>query len=120
MVTRFGKELRKIRIDRGEYLKHMADNVNVSSAYLSSVENGKKKPSENLIKSIVDYYELDNTAINNLTRYIEEDYLKDVSLNIEGASHKKKTFTLSFARRFDSLSDNDIETLTNVLERIRK
>lgn len=38
MLTKFGKELRKIRIENDEILKDMADKLNVTAAYLSAVE----------------------------------------------------------------------------------
>ena len=37
MLTKFGKELRKIRIEHDEILKDMADKLNVTAAYLSAV-----------------------------------------------------------------------------------
>ena len=43
MLTEFGKILRKLRIDRQELLRDMAKNLEVSSAYLSAVETGKRK-----------------------------------------------------------------------------
>ena len=43
MLTSIGRFLRKLRIDHGEILKDMADALGVSSAFLSAVENGKKK-----------------------------------------------------------------------------
>ena len=43
MLTKFGKELRKIRIENDEILKDMADKLNVTAAYLSAVENGNRK-----------------------------------------------------------------------------
>ena len=33
MLTAFGKEVRKIRLDRGELLKTMADSLGVKSSY---------------------------------------------------------------------------------------
>ena len=48
MITRFGKELRKIRIDHGEILKDMAEKLQVTPSFLSSVEVGKKKCSDGL------------------------------------------------------------------------
>lgn len=44
MVNNFGKFCRKLRIDRNERLYDMAKRLNVSSAFLSKVENGQKKP----------------------------------------------------------------------------
>ena len=42
MVTSYGKILRKIRIDEGEILGEMAQKLEISSAYLSSIENGDR------------------------------------------------------------------------------
>ena len=42
MITEFGKALRKLRIDRGETLKIMADNLEMTSSYLSAIECGKR------------------------------------------------------------------------------
>ena len=42
-VTKLGIALRKIRLDRQELLKNMADKLKVSSAFLSAVETGKKR-----------------------------------------------------------------------------
>ena len=39
MVTEYGKLLRKIRIDHDEILKDMAGKLEITSAYLSSIEN---------------------------------------------------------------------------------
>ena len=42
-ATALGKFLRKIRVDNDERLYDMAKRVEVSSAFLSGVENGRKK-----------------------------------------------------------------------------
>ena len=39
MLTSLGKFLRKLRIDRGEILKDMADKLGVTVSFLSAVEN---------------------------------------------------------------------------------
>ena len=55
MLTDFGKELRKIRIDNNEFLKDMANKLGVTVSYLSAVENGKRDiPDEWLDKIIND------------------------------------------------------------------
>jgi transcriptional regulator with XRE-family HTH domain len=52
MLTQLGIFLRKLRLDRGEILKDMAIKLNVSSSFLSAVENGKKRiPQSNDRKS---------------------------------------------------------------------
>ena len=41
--TALGKFLRKLRVDRDERLYDMAENVGVSSAFLSGVENAIRR-----------------------------------------------------------------------------
>ena len=43
MITSLGTFLRRLRLAKGEILKDMAESLGVSSAFLSAVENGKKK-----------------------------------------------------------------------------
>ena len=43
MITPFGKSLRNIRMDRGMLLKDMAQDLDVTSSYLSAVEVGKQR-----------------------------------------------------------------------------
>lgn len=58
MLTEFGQFCRKLRIDRGELLFHMASKLGVSSAFLSSVENGKKNPPKEWQETICELYGL--------------------------------------------------------------
>ena len=44
LLTKLGRFLRKIRIDRGELMIDMAEKLGVTPAFLSAVENGKRKP----------------------------------------------------------------------------
>lgn len=64
-VTPLGKFLRKIRIDHDERLYDMAKKVGVSSAFLSSVENGHKKASDALVDNIITIYKLDEKQKKN-------------------------------------------------------
>ena len=52
MLPSIGRFLRKLRIDNGEILKDMAEALGVSSAFLSAVENGKKKMPEGWIEKL--------------------------------------------------------------------
>ena len=57
MVTKYGIELRKIRVVRRETLQDMADKVEFSISYLSSIENGIRKIPKNLTKKIIKVYD---------------------------------------------------------------
>ena len=63
MLTKFGKELRKIRIENDEILKDMADKLNVTAAYLSAVENGNRKVPDAWVNTIVTKYTLSDEVI---------------------------------------------------------
>lgn len=68
-ITDFGKYLRKLRIDKEEKLEDMAGKLDVSSAYLSAIELGKRNIPENMIYKIANNYELSERDISDL-RYI--------------------------------------------------
>ena len=53
MLTEIGKFLRRYRIDNGLLLKDMAGKVGVTSAYLSAVENGKKRPRQQSLTKLI-------------------------------------------------------------------
>ena len=43
MITSLGNFLRKLRFEKGEVLKDMAEKLGVTVSFLSAVENGKKE-----------------------------------------------------------------------------
>ena len=67
MLTEYGKILRKLRIDKQELLKDMADCLDVSSAYLSAVETGKRRIPANWTERIIRLYRLDAHAAKNIS-----------------------------------------------------
>ena len=85
MLTQFGKELRKIRLDRDEHLKDMAQKLNVSVAYLSAVENGNSRVPETWLSIIADEYHLSDNEAEKLQKLA---YSKDasISISIDGVS----------------------------------
>lgn len=114
MLTNLGKFLRKIRIDRGEILKDMADNLGVSSAFLSAVENGKKKMPVSWYDKLADVYSFSDEQAEELRQAVINS--SDViELNIKGVSQANRDLALSFAREFDSIDDELAEKLFSIL-----
>ncbi|WP_375631934.1 MULTISPECIES: helix-turn-helix domain-containing protein, partial [unclassified Bartonella] len=68
MVTSFGKILRKLRIDHSERLLDMAKKLDISVAFLSSVEIGKKSVPVGLEEKIIELYALDQEVAEILRR----------------------------------------------------
>ena len=109
-TTALGKFLRKIRIDRDERLYDMAKHLGVSSAFLSSVENGHKKASTTFI---IDAYNLDMEQQEQLKDAVS---LSEHKIDISQFSPQKQEATLMFARKFDELTDEQIDQIRNILE----
>lgn len=112
-TTALGKFLRKIRIDRDERLYDMAKHLGVSSAFLSGVENGHKKASTALINNIIDIYNLDAVQQEQLKDALS---LSEHKIDISQFSLQKQEATLMFARKFDELTDEQIERIQKILK----
>tara|TARA_B100001093_G_scaffold175190_1_gene167950 strand:+ start:3485 stop:3868 length:384 start_codon:yes stop_codon:yes gene_type:complete len=58
-MTPFGREIRKMRSERGVTLSDMAKALQVSPAYLSALELGKRgKPSKPMVYQICSYFNI--------------------------------------------------------------
>ncbi|MFR1590235.1 MAG: helix-turn-helix domain-containing protein [Ruminococcus sp.] len=106
MLTNFGKALRKMRIDHSEFLKDMAAKLNVTVAYLSAVENGKREVPDGWVEQLIDQYCLNEEEGKELQEYAYEgkDSLK---ISLVGIEQEEKDLALAFARSFKDLSEAD-------------
>lgn len=69
MRTNFGRALAKIRIDRNELLKEMADRMNMSSAELSGLEHGRAEVTDDWLAWLfVEYTDLTTKEQESLVR----------------------------------------------------
>lgn len=110
MLTDFGKFLRKIRIDCGEILKDMAEKLNVSAAYLSAVEMGKRNIPEQWVNRISELYGLSEEEKSNLNDAADNS-AKSITLNFDNISNSRKETAILFAREFENV---DAETLDKI------
>ena len=115
MVTEYGKLLRKIRIDHDEILKDMAGKLEITSAYLSSIENGKRQIPINMTSTIIAEYDLDGLMESKLFA-AEDSIKKNVEINLNTANQSQKSVVLSLARQFEQLSDDQLEKIRQILE----
>ena len=110
MVTEFGKVLRKIRIDHGEILKQMADRLNVSSSFLSSVENGKKAIPADWCEKIAVFYQLDEIQ-TQLLKDSASASARTIRVDLSESSAIKMRAAFVFAREFSEMSDEQAESI---------
>lgn len=80
----------------------MAVRLNVSSAFLSKVENGKKKPPKEWRDVLVSSYDLNAEEIHQLDRCMYEAQNYD-SIDISHMNNDDRMMMLSFARKFNSI-----------------
>ena len=117
MVTEYGKILRTIRIDRGELLGDMADKLNISSAYLSSIETGNRSVPNNLTDMIISIYK-PGKGVEKKLRKAEITGLKEVRVAFENNTpSSRKEAAYLFARTFNNISSEDFEKIRAILER---
>ncbi len=114
MLTRFGKFCRKIRIDDGKLLFDMAQQLGVSSAFLSKVENGKAKPPAGWENIIIDEYHLSEEQIEELQESIYEARNSNV-INISDMGMDDRDMMLAFARKLDTMDPENKEKIRKLL-----
>lgn len=116
MLTLLGKELRILRISRGEILKEMAEKLGITSAYLSAIENGKREPTQKFMNSLFSAYELSTEEKVKLEGAYQET-IDSVSIDISSLTPEKRNLSLVFARQFNSLSDKEVKNIMEILNR---
>ena len=119
MVTSYGKILRKIRIDEGEILGEMAQKLEISSAYLSSIENGDRNLPDGFTEKISQIYSLKKNVIKQL-KSAEKEYVREARISFKNTSPIKRETALIFARTFNSMDDEDMKAIKQLLARKEK
>ena len=115
MLTSVGRFLRKLRIDRGEILKDMADKLEVTVSFLSAVENGKKKMPAAWNKKICDLYQLDADQTDAFTAAIA-DTEDRIEMNLCDVTMGRRALAVSFARKFTEIDDSQAEEIEKILQ----
>ena len=113
-LTQLGAFLRKLRIDRREYLRDMAAKLGVSMSFLSSVENGKKNMPSEWMTKIPPLYGLTDSQRAELDAAIAESE-KGIGLKFNGLSPEEKRLSVAFARKIQELSPKEQKVLQGLL-----
>lgn len=119
MVTSFGKFLRNLRMDMGELLLNMAAKLDVSPAFLSGVENGKRKIPEGWLAKIASLYGLSEEKFLQMKDCFH-DSNNEVEIGLSDLRENQRNLVIAFARKLDSISDTDIEKIQKVLNKGKK
>ena len=117
-MNRLGRLLKTIRIEKGELLFNMAQRLNVSSAFLSAVENDKRSAPTSWISILAEEYDLSPERYQELVEAVNESN-KQVRLNVSNVTAQKRDCALAFARNFDDFSDDEISEIMDVMRKRR-
>lgn len=116
MATILGDFLRKLRLSNKEILKDMATNLDVSSAFLSAVENGKKKMPTAWEEKLQKIYNLTSEQMIELKNAVMESS-DIVEINLKDTSAQNKELAISFARQFDTMDEQTSKAILEFLKR---
>lgn len=119
-MTPLGRKMREMREARGVTLKQMAAALDVSSAYLSALEHGRRgKPTWILLQRIIHYFNVIWDEAEELQRLAE---LSDPKVTIEtgGLSPEATEFANRLARDISRLTPEDLSVLqTELIKRVK-
>ena len=116
---RGGMRCDQTRLDRQELLKDMADRLKVSSAFLSAVETGKKRPPANFIDRICSAYELSEDEKKEL-QLAADMSLDEIKIDLTDSSSMQRQAAVSFAKVLNDLTDDEISKIMRVFSKQHK
>lgn len=118
MLTAFGKFCRKLRIDKGDLLKDMANSLGVSAAYLSAVEVGKRNVPEDWVSRIAEIYGLAENELNEMKEAYEQT-ITQVKIDLSGDSPNRRQTAMVFAREFKEFDDEGLAELLETMKNLK-
>lgn len=113
MLSRFGKTLRKIRIEHSITLGELGARLKVSAAFLSALERGKAVPPD-FVDKLKNAIPLTPAELSEL-KQAAATQTKEVTLRMDDKSDATRELAVAFARSFDSLSDEQIQAMLSPL-----
>ncbi|WP_334178827.1 helix-turn-helix transcriptional regulator [Pseudoxanthomonas sp.] len=114
MLSKFGKTLRKLRIDHSRTLGQLGNDIGVSAAFLSALERGKSVPGD-LVGKIASAMNLSSQERLELQQAADAQ-VKEVALKIDTRSEATRELAVAFARSFESMSDEEIRRILEPLK----
>jgi transcriptional regulator with XRE-family HTH domain len=116
-MTPFGERMRKLRVERKVTLKEMAEEIGVSSAYLSALEHGKRgRPGWHLLQRIISYFNIIWDDAEDVVRLARISHPR-VVIDTSGLEPAATELTNRLADDISELDQKDLSEMLAVLNR---
>ncbi len=116
-MTPFGEKVRALRAERGLTLKQMAKDLQLSPAYLSALEHGRRgRPSLVLVNQICQYFHIIWDEAEDLERLARFSHPK-ITVDTSGLSAEATELANLLAERIADLDDATIQRLLDEVKR---
>ena len=112
MITEFGKLLRIIRINSGDSAKDMAQKLNMSASYLSTIENGKRNIPPDMEELLIRVYNLSEKDKAKLRKAMV-DSSDTVKIDLTDLAEKKKQMIYEITK--GDLDEATIDQLCEII-----
>lgn len=118
-MTPFGARLRELRARRGLTLTRMAADLNISAAYLSALEHGRRgSPTPGLVQQICGYFNLIWDEVEYLKRLADLSRPR-VTIDTAGLPAESTRLANEFAEAIAELTEEDARNLRLTLAALR-
>lgn len=97
-------------------MKDTAVSLDVTTPFLSAVENGKKKIPDDWFEKISAIYDLGSQDKKDLMVAIEQSQSK-ITLNLENCDEKQKELVFQFQRSFPNIDEDTTKQIIEILNR---
>lgn len=115
-MTPFGARVRELRDRRGILLKKMADDLGVSSAYLSALEHGHRgRPGPGLVLQICGYFDLDWDEAEEL-KSLGQKSPPRITVDTAGLSPVATELANTLAEQIGQLDDDTIQWILDEIK----
>jgi transcriptional regulator with XRE-family HTH domain len=119
-MTPFGQHIRSLRAQRGVTLSQMADDLNISAAYLSALEHGHRgRPTPGLVQQICGYFGIIWDDVDHIKRLAELSHPR-ITINTSGLNPEATALANELSEKITVLSEDDANMLRQVLAELLK
>ena len=123
MNTEFGKWLKNYRISIGIRLYDMATRLGLSSAFISSIESGRKSIPLDFIDKFKYAFNLSPEqleSLDNAVKTTREEELKkkqNIQIKVSTSDNAVQELVYAFARKANELTEEDKEKMWDILRK---